>query len=111
MICPVEIASDLSAFLAARVGDHAKHGVLLEGRDRSARRTEPGCEYGKRFESCADYCVRVRARALIRVREYGYGRDSHALGIRGPHAVCFRRVTADVILARFIKSTLSEPLH
>jgi hypothetical protein len=33
MICPVEIAGDLSAFLAARVGDHAKHGVLLEGRD------------------------------------------------------------------------------
>src|ERR1035441_6278509 len=33
MICPVEIASDLSAFLAARVRDHAKHGFLLEGRD------------------------------------------------------------------------------
>src|SRR5664280_2900657 len=33
MICPVEIASDLSALRAARVGDHAKHGFLLEGRD------------------------------------------------------------------------------
>src|SRR5664279_3639526 len=33
MICPVEIARDLSAFPAARVGDHAKHGFLLEGRD------------------------------------------------------------------------------
>ena len=33
MICPVEIARDLSAFRAARVGDHAKHGFLLEGRD------------------------------------------------------------------------------
>src|ERR1019366_4741754 len=32
MICPVEIAHDLSAFRAARVGDHAKHGFLLEGR-------------------------------------------------------------------------------
>ena len=26
MICPVEIARDLSAFRAVRVGDHAKHG-------------------------------------------------------------------------------------
>jgi hypothetical protein len=33
MICPVEIASDLSALRAARVGDRAKHGVLLENRD------------------------------------------------------------------------------
>ena len=33
MICPVEIAGDLSAFRAVRVGDHAKHGFLLEGRD------------------------------------------------------------------------------
>src|SRR5260370_8296227 len=33
MICPVEIASDMSAFRAARVGDHAKHGLLPEGRD------------------------------------------------------------------------------
>src|SRR5271169_5554696 len=41
MICPVEIASDMSAFRAARVGDHAKHGFLYEGRsgasDESAR--------------------------------------------------------------------------
>ena len=33
MICPVEIARDMSALRAARVGDHAKHGCLLEGRD------------------------------------------------------------------------------
>src|SRR5271165_4783757 len=33
MICPVEIASDLSALRAARVRDHAEHGGLLEGRD------------------------------------------------------------------------------
>src|SRR5215469_2344273 len=33
MICPVELASDLSAWQAARVGDHARHGKLLEGRD------------------------------------------------------------------------------
>src|ERR1700680_4494756 len=32
MICPVEIASEMSAFRAARVGDHAKHGILHEGR-------------------------------------------------------------------------------
>src|SRR3977135_1618238 len=33
MICPVEIASEMSALRAARVGDHAKHGFLPEGRD------------------------------------------------------------------------------
>src|SRR5205085_6618001 len=33
MICPLEIASDLSALRAARVADHGKHGWLLEGRD------------------------------------------------------------------------------
>src|ERR1035438_7710456 len=33
MMCPVEIASDLSALRGARVGDHAKHGFLLEGHD------------------------------------------------------------------------------
>src|SRR5215469_1309403 len=33
MICPVEVARDMSALRAARVGDHAKHGLLPEGRD------------------------------------------------------------------------------
>src|SRR5437667_3741883 len=33
MICPVELASDLSAWRAARVGDHAGHGFLHAGRD------------------------------------------------------------------------------
>src|SRR6266567_830746 len=33
MICPVELASDVSAWRAARVGDHGEHGKLLEGRD------------------------------------------------------------------------------
>ena len=33
MICPVEIARDMSAFQAVRVRDHAKHGFLHEGRD------------------------------------------------------------------------------
>ena len=33
MICPVELAHDLSDLRAVRVGDHAKHGTLLEGRD------------------------------------------------------------------------------
>src|SRR6266849_10871878 len=32
MICPVEIARDLCAFRAARVGEHAKHVLLPEGR-------------------------------------------------------------------------------
>ena len=33
MICPVELASDVSALQAARVGDHAEHGFLHEGGD------------------------------------------------------------------------------
>src|SRR6266516_4654909 len=33
MICPVEIASDLSAWRAVRVADYGGHGELLEGRD------------------------------------------------------------------------------
>jgi Helix-turn-helix domain len=33
MICPVELASDMSALQTPRVGDHARHGKLLEGRD------------------------------------------------------------------------------
>src|SRR6266496_1477362 len=33
MICPVEIARDMSAFQAVRVRDHGKHGFLPEGRD------------------------------------------------------------------------------
>ena len=32
MICPVELAGDLSAFRAARVGEHAKHVLLPAGR-------------------------------------------------------------------------------
>src|ERR1700722_6874599 len=33
MICPVEIAHDMSALRAVRIGDHAEHGSLSEGRD------------------------------------------------------------------------------
>jgi len=32
MICPVEIASNVSALQAAGVGDHGRHGVLHAGR-------------------------------------------------------------------------------
>src|ERR1700683_2818268 len=32
MICPVEIASEVSALQAARVGDHGRHGDLHAGR-------------------------------------------------------------------------------
>ena len=35
MICPVEIASDLSAFQAARVGEHGRYVLLHAGRDRA----------------------------------------------------------------------------
>ena len=33
MICPVEIAHEMSALRAAKIGDHAEHGDLSEGRD------------------------------------------------------------------------------
>src|SRR5260370_41365963 len=33
MICPVEIARDMSALRAVKIGDHAEHGSLSEGRD------------------------------------------------------------------------------
>src|ERR1019366_715915 len=33
MICPVEIAHEMSALRAVRIGDHAEHGSLSEGRD------------------------------------------------------------------------------
>src|ERR1700727_1797215 len=33
MICPVEIASDMSALRAVRMRDHAGHGSFSEGRD------------------------------------------------------------------------------
>jgi hypothetical protein len=32
MICPVVLARDMSAFQAARVGEHACHVLLFEGR-------------------------------------------------------------------------------
>jgi hypothetical protein len=32
MICPVELAHEMSADQAVRVGDHANHGFLLEDR-------------------------------------------------------------------------------
>lgn len=32
MICPVDVANDLSAKRAARMGDHAEHGSVSEGR-------------------------------------------------------------------------------
>src|SRR6266481_10198184 len=43
MICPVELATDVSAWRAARVGDHAKHGFLPEGRD-GAGHESTGCD-------------------------------------------------------------------
>src|SRR5271170_1453858 len=33
MICPVEIADEMSALRAVRIRDHAEHGNLSEGRD------------------------------------------------------------------------------
>src|SRR6202035_920248 len=43
MICPVEIAHDMSALRAVRIGDHAEHGSLSEGRD-GAGDESTGCD-------------------------------------------------------------------
>src|SRR5919198_5399668 len=43
MICPVEIARDMSAWRAVRIGDHAEHGRLPEGRD-GAGDESAGCD-------------------------------------------------------------------
>src|SRR5579864_3229455 len=43
MICPVEIARDMSALRAVRIGDHAEHGSLSEGRD-GAGDESTGCD-------------------------------------------------------------------
>src|ERR1017187_8968381 len=43
MICPVEIADDMSALRAVRIGDHAEHGSLSEGRD-GAGDESTGCD-------------------------------------------------------------------
>ena len=40
MICPVEIASEVSALQAVRVGDHAEHGALPEGRDGAGMKVQ-----------------------------------------------------------------------
>src|ERR1700727_585670 len=40
MICPVEIANDVSALQAARVGDHGRHGVLHAGRSGAAMKVQ-----------------------------------------------------------------------
>src|SRR6201997_5495313 len=37
MICPVEIAGDMSALRAVRMGDHAEHGSLSEGHESTGR--------------------------------------------------------------------------
>src|SRR5690348_7810610 len=54
MICPVEIAGEMSALRAARVGDHAKHGLLPEGRD-GAGDESTGCDVAGDGEE--DYLV------------------------------------------------------
>src|SRR5271169_612919 len=43
MICPVEIAGEMSALRAVRMGDHAEHGNLSEGRD-GAGDESTGCD-------------------------------------------------------------------
>src|ERR1035441_594411 len=43
MICPVEIARDMSALRAVRIRDHAEHGDLSEGRD-GAGDESTGCD-------------------------------------------------------------------
>src|SRR6201997_5426556 len=49
MICPGEIARDMSALRAVRMRDHAKHGLLPEGRD-GAGDESTGCDVASNGE-------------------------------------------------------------
>src|SRR5664280_2864182 len=77
MICSVEIASDLSAFQAARVGDHAKHGLLLEGRDGSRLTQE---FHRVRFTTCRLACQQAATKS--RPSPYFAGLHHHSTAHR-----------------------------
>src|SRR5450432_1537629 len=68
MIRPVEIASEMSAFRAARVGDHAKHGILHEGRS-GAGDESTGCNVASHGKE--DYVVAGGG-------DFGHQRPAHA---------------------------------
>src|SRR6516164_3144449 len=53
-VCPVDLASDLSAFRAAGVGDHRRHGLLLTGRG-GASNESTGSNFARHGEE--DYLV------------------------------------------------------
>lgn len=64
MICPVDIASDVSAFRAVRVGDHAGHGVLFEGRGGAGDKGT-----GSNFASDAKKITWLQAMEIIEISD------------------------------------------
>ena len=94
-MCPVEIASDLSAWRAARVGDHGKHGGLLEGRsgagDESNSRpwaANPHLRFvnGMVEKSAANAGVLF---PLLTVAANGYAISAPVLGASGSTCISF----------------------
>src|SRR5271166_5907478 len=89
MICPVEIASEMSALRAVRVGDHAKHGSLPEGRDGAGDESTGRDVAGDGEE---DYVVasggdsghQRPAHAAVDYESHGAGRESRTPKGRSP---------------------------
>src|SRR5713226_2719843 len=82
MICPVEIASEVPAFRAARVGEHAEHVLLHEGRD-GAGDESTGSDFADDGEE--DHVVASRG-------NYWHQRPAHAALARALRAVRLCRV-------------------
>jgi hypothetical protein len=63
MICPVEIARDMSALRTLRIRDHAKHGSLSKGRDGAGNEgtgrdvASDGEEDHTIFARCSEGCM------------------------------------------------------
>src|SRR5271157_2571154 len=94
MICPVEIASDLSALRAARAGDQGKHGFLLEGRG-GAGDESTGSNFAGPGEK--DYLVAGR-------RDYRHQRSVDAALARAAGRVWLRRIVGPAAWPAFPKT-------
>src|SRR5208337_4467205 len=98
MICPVEIASDLSALRAARVGDHARHGFLLEGRGGAGDEATGSHIAGDGEE---DYLVAGR-------RDYRHQRSVDAALARAAGRVWLRRIVGPAAWPAFPKTGAAD---
>src|ERR1700752_2932799 len=111
MICPVEIASDMSALRAVRMGDHAEHGSLSEGRDgagdaSTGRDVAGGGDSGHQRPAHAAVAGALRGRGLQRVAGPAAGPALAAPGAGGDGGESVRLVPGKVF--RFERAALSR---